>query len=192
VVARGSTGDVPRLVKVDRKTRLWVPTPWESDAMASHEQAMIEALRRIVKPGAVVYDIGAHVGLYAVALARMAGDRGHVYCVEADPVCVYLLACNMQLNGVANFDILPVAVLDGPGQTEFTINYRNFLVGVAAASPFGAKNGHRISVKADSLDGLIEGYGLRLPDLIKMDVEGAEVVAVLGRRRTLARCHPTI
>src|SRR5262249_27082491 len=90
------------------------------------------------------------------------------------------------------FDILPVAVLDGPGQTEFTINYRNFLVGVAAASPFGAKIGHRISVKADSLDGLIEGYGLRLPDLIKMDVEGAEVVAVLGMRRTLARCHPTI
>ena len=59
-------------------------------------------------------------------------------------------------------------------------------------SPFAGKVGHKIDVSTMSLDDLIEQFALRPPDFIKMDIEGGEVVAVPGMRRTLARFKPTL
>jgi FkbM family methyltransferase len=190
---RGATGDAgPRLVTVDDRTRVWVPTAWEAQVIAGHERLALERLRGLVAPGAVVYDIGAHLGLYAIALARWAGPAGHVYCLEADPLCVYFLNANLDVNGVENADVLPLAIVDRAGSTELTINYHNLLVGVVKESAFSRKPGHRITVPATGLDELIASHGLRPPTLVKLDIEGAEVLAVEGMRRTIAEHRPVL
>jgi len=181
----------PRLVSVDRDIRIWVPSAWEAHMAVAHEKAAIALAVASLRKDAVIYDIGANLGLYSVMLSRISGKNGQVYCFEANPVCLYFLQANLAINRVPNFEILPVAILGAPSTTEFRINYRNLLVGIAGSIPYMGKPGHVIDVTAAPLDELIELHQLKPPDFIKMDIEGAEVAAITGMRTTLERHHPT-
>jgi FkbM family methyltransferase len=140
----------------------------------------------------VIYDIGANLGLYSILLSRIAGPGGHVYCFEANPVALYFLQANLELNRVPSFEILPLAALGTAGTTEFRINYRNLLVGIAGPLSDLRKPGHVIGVSAAPLDELIDRHNLRPPGFIKMDIEGAEVHAIAGMGQTIARHRPAI
>jgi FkbM family methyltransferase len=181
----------PRLVEVDRDVRLWVPSAWESHMAPAHERAAIALAASSLRKDAVIYDIGANLGLYSVLLSRIAGSGGRVYCFEANPVCLYFLQANLTLNRVRNFEILPVAIFASPAPIEFRINYRNLLVGIAGSITYMGKPGHVIDVSAAALDDLIETHELAPPDFIKMDIEGAEQEAVKGMRRTIVKQRPT-
>lgn len=193
VVAGPHFNVFPQLIQVDSETKVWVTSQWEANLIQGYEQAVITLLPQLVKPNAVIYDIGANIGLYAIRFARLAEKTGHVYCVEANPVCVYFLRANMHLNLLENYDIFPVAVSQGFGKTRFTINYGNLGLGLGESSPFFVvKPGHEIEVEAISLDDLIDSHDLREPDLIKMDIEGGEASAVKGMRKTIERSRPTL
>ena len=182
----------PRQVSVDRDVRLWVPSAWESQMAPVHEKAALALAAGSLRPNAVIYDIGANLGLYSLLLSRIAGPGAHVYCFEANPVCLYFLQANLALNRVPSFEILPVAILGSAVSTPFRINYRNLLVGIAGNVPYMGKPGHVIDVAAEPLDDLIARHHLRPPDFIKMDIEGAEADAILGMRDTIARHRPTV
>jgi FkbM family methyltransferase len=182
----------PELVQMPGSTKAWVPSRWEATLSAQHEARVLAMLAKIIKPGATVYDVGANIGLFSLRFARWAGADGHVYCIEANPLCVYFLRANMARHGTRNFDILPVCMLDRSRLTEFTISYGNNLLGVAQDSPFSAKPGHHVHVESDSLDHLIASLRLRPPDFIKVDIEGAEGTAVAGMLETIARSRPVL
>ena len=182
----------PRLVSIDRRTRLWVPSSWESAIAAVHEKAALAAAATMIRKDAVIYDIGANLGLYSILLSRIAGPGSQVYCIEANPVALYFLQANLALNRVPRFEILPLALLGTATTTEFRVNYRNLLVGIAGPLSHLGKPGHVIGVSAAPLDDLIDRHNLRPPDFIKMDIEGAEVHAIAGMRKTIARHRPAI
>jgi FkbM family methyltransferase len=185
--------NAPKLLKVDRKTQMWLPNQWELHyTLNNYEQDLVNLLPKLVKPGSVIYDVGANLGYYSTLLARLTGPTGHVYCVEANPLCVYFLRANAEMNGVQNFEVLPVALLDEEKTSEFTINYGSSGVGQAKETMTWLKPGHKIRVPADSLDNLLAKYPLREPDLIKIDVEGAESFAVQGMLQTLERKRPLL
>ncbi len=184
----------PRTVKLDRATKVWVPSTWEARMLDGYENATLKHLDGIVKPGWAAYDIGASLGVYALRLSRLVGSRGRVYSIEANPVCVYFLQATMQLNKVANCEILPVAILDTDKLAYFTINYSNFGLGLTqdSSGAGGGKTGHEIAVRSCSFDDLVASHGLRKPDFIKIDIEGAEGPAVSGMARTIAQDRPVV
>jgi FkbM family methyltransferase len=183
----------PQKIRIDRKTRLWVPSKWEARRLSGYEKPAFKILSQIVQPGWVVYDVGANIGLYSIRFSRLVGKHGHVYCLEANPVCVYFLRANLELNGAINYDILPVALLDSRKLSNFTINYGHFGLGITRESSFYAwKVGHEIAVQSYSLDELAETYNLRNPDLIKIDIEGAEEFAVMGMEKIISHHRPII
>lgn len=192
VAPETSADPSPRLVNVERDLRLWVPSAWEAHVARAHEKPALTLATKNLRRNAVVYDVGANLGLYSVLLSRIAGPGGHVYCFEANPVCLYFLQANLALNRVPAFDILPVAIHGRATSTQFRINYRNLLVGLAGTVPDMGKPGHVIEVAAAALDDLVEHHGLRPPDFIKMDIEGGEVEAIKGMRRTIERSRPAI
>jgi FkbM family methyltransferase len=192
VVAGPRKAAGPRLVDVDRKTRLWLTSEWESALAAHHEDEVLAAVSRMVRPGDVVYDIGANVGLFSLRFARLVGPSGFVYCVEANPVCVYFLGANLLASAFSNFEIFPVAVSDRAGTAEFSVNYGNTHLGMLKTALPATKPGHRIVVETVTLDALVEEFGLRPPSLIKMDIEGAEIAAAPGMLRTLERHRPIL
>jgi len=192
VLGAADASPSPRLVSINRQTRLWVPSAWESRIAAVHEKAALALATSMIRPDAAIYDIGANLGLYSILLSRIAGPGGHVYCFEANPVALYFLQANLRLNRVPSFEILPLAILGTASTTEFRINYRNLLVGIAGPLSDLRKPGHVIGVTAAPLDELIDRHDLRPPDFIKMDIEGAEVHAIGGMRKTIARHRPAI
>jgi FkbM family methyltransferase len=186
----GAAGHAPERIRVAGET-LWVPSAWDAQLLGSHERPVFNALRETVRPGAVVYDIGANVGVFSVHLARWAGASGWLYAVEPSPTCVYFLRSNLAATRLSNFTILPIAVSNQPGELVFSVNYGSSLVGAASgdSTPID-KPGHRIGVDGDALDAVIQRFHLRRPDFLKLDVEGAEVEAVEGMMGTLRASRP--
>ncbi len=193
VSAPRSAGPEPRKIELDSETSVWIPNDWEGGVFRDAEKAPIERLESMIEPGSVVYDVGANIGVYATRMARLAGPEGRVICIEANPICVQYLRTNVLLAGLSNVDILPVALLHKNGETRFTVNYGNSNLGLSEESGhYGVKVGHQVTVPCFELDQLIATYGLRPPDVVKLDVEGAEHLAVLGMRRTLEERRPPI
>lgn len=91
------------------------------------------------------------------------------------------------------YDILPVALLDYSQSCDFTVNYDNLNLGLTKNSAFfPSKTGQRLMVEACSLDELISTYDFQRPNLIKMDIEGAEATAVRGMMNTLMHARPIL
>ncbi len=208
VVADVSHGDretsyTPQQVQIDEATCIWVPGEWEASLMKGYEKPVIDLLSSIIQPGAsdlargdpvrIIYDIGASLGVYSIWFSRLVGPQGRVYCIEANPVCNYFLQANLELNQARNCEILPVALAEMPGILDFTINFGNSALGITKESGFYAsKTGQEIAVGSYSLDALIATFNLDSPDLIKIDIEGAEAYVISGMQDTLARCRPLI
>jgi FkbM family methyltransferase len=182
----------PRAVKVEDRAALWVPTRWDAETIAAHERAALRALRKIIRHGATVYDIGANLGLFSVPLSRWVGDSGWLYAIEPNPICVYFLRANLENSAARNFTIFPVALSDSTGECRFTLNYGSSMVGASAESLAMRKPGQHIQVDADSLDHLLTAWDLRPPDFIKLDIEGAEGTAIQGMMRTISTYKPML
>ncbi|GAB3041964.1 FkbM family methyltransferase [Natronobiforma cellulositropha] len=153
-------------------------------------------------PRAVVFDLGANVGIYALALASSAHER-QVVAVEPSPVALERLRTNVRLNGLeSQIRVVPcgvgdargVATRDGgrPPTRPFYVSSLPELSGFDAASArrFGARVETVLEVPCVRLDDLASQ--LPPPDFVKVDVEGAAPAVLRGARETLERYRPTL
>lgn len=187
----GPVNNTPQSIELDPETVLWTASEWEAMLNRGYESVIMEELARLIKKGWVAYDVGANIGQYTLRLSRLVGSKGKVYSIEANPLCVYFLRANLQMNNQSNVEILPVALLHDSLTTEFTINYSNLGLGVTQSSHlYSGKAGHNIMVWSLPFDQLVERFNLRLPDFIKIDIEGAEGKAIAGMRGVLQKKKP--
>jgi FkbM family methyltransferase len=129
-----------------------------------------------LKPGARVFDLGAHQGVVAMMLAHAVGDGGIVVAVEADQHNHEVAQRNVALNHVENVKLIHAAVAAEEGMVHFA----DGLNGHVLSSGFVAS----ASVAAVTIDGLAARYGP--PDTVFIDVEGYEVEALRGAARCIA------
>lgn len=141
-------------------------------------------LRGAVAAGGVVYDVGAHVGYVALVAAQIVGPQGRVFAFEPLPLNRRFLQTHVDVNGVHNVQVLPYAVSDRNGELLFDV------AGGTGRGRIG--EGGQLRVETVSLDAMLADGRLPPPDLIKMDVEGAEVLALVGARKLLQEHGPTI
>jgi FkbM family methyltransferase len=138
--------------------------------IGTYERAQLDYVCRAVGPGSTVFDVGAHAGYYTLALSRRVGSRGRVVAFEPDAGNAARLRRHLALNAVRNVEVVEAAVLEKRGETRF-----------ASAGYLGHVSDRGAAVPTVPLD----DYGFA--DAIKMDVEGAEAVALKGATRILAR-----
>jgi FkbM family methyltransferase len=140
-----------------------------------------------VKPGMVVFDIGANIGFYTTLLARRVGPTGRIHAFEPDPVSFEILAGRVARH--PNVTVTQAAAADRPGRVTLFCNRLN-----RADNRVYAHGGdiplEAMAVSALTLDDYCEAHGIDRIDALKMDVQGAEVAALAGFRRTLARNPP--
>jgi FkbM family methyltransferase len=157
-----------------------------SDSLAlSHESAIDHEVLDRVPEGGVFADVGAHVGHYAL---RAAAKASKVVAVEANPDTAGRLEHNLGLNGITNVTVHPVAAWDERARMNLLSPHacpRDGSTQVLAAS-----DGDEGFVDGLPLDDILSGLD-RL-DLVKLDVEGADLHALRGMAGTLARLRPVL
>ncbi len=155
------------------------------------EPPVQEALRRLLAPGAVFYDVGANIGFFTILGARLVGPAGRVIAFEPVPACARAVARNIALNDFAHAEIREEAVGARSGSARLLV------VGEASWSHLASTGRHadvreEIAVKVVSIDELVAAGTIPPPDVLKIDTEGAELQAIEGMRATLEQRRPAI
>jgi len=150
----------------------------------AHIEREVELLPQIVSRDAVCWDIGANVGMYTLALAKLAA---RVIAFEPIPHSLETLQEVIRLAGVANVETHRLAISDTAGTARMHVPAEGFYGGFYLAT---LDDQGEVSVRTESVDGLIAS-GYPEPVFIKCDVEGAERRVINGARELIARRHPT-
>ncbi len=141
-------------------------------------------LKRILRAGDVVYDIGANYGFTAVFSAQIVGDEGEVLAFEPSSIAFRLLALNAAAK--ANVKTFKLALGDHEGTATF-YNAQSVDMSSLTAPSIGIPIRSSESVTVVPLDRFIADRALRLPNMIKCDVEGAEKGVFSGAGSVLSR-----
>jgi FkbM family methyltransferase len=142
-----------------------------------------------LRAGQVFYDVGANVGFLTLVGARAVGHSGRVYSFEPLPDNVAALKHNVGLNRLSQVEIIEAAVADESGSSEFAIGTST--TGRLTTSHATTENRH-FPVRTVSLDDAVTEMGFAPPDVVKIDVEGAESRVLRGMGSVISTFHPVI
>ena len=161
--------------------------------LGTYEVELQAALRGLVQQGMVLYDIGANIGYISLTMARFCGKGGKVFSFEALPANLRRLKENISLNNLDSIiHVLPKAVIDMTHPVKF-LAHSSTSMGKAEGSAGRAEEyDQEITVEGLTLDDFVYKQKQPSPDIIKMDIEGGEVLAVKGMKRLLAECKPIL
>lgn len=149
-----------------------------------YEPAECALFAKLVEPGMTFFDVGAHVGYYTLLAARLVGDAGRVVSFEPDARNFELLAENVRRNALTNVEVANMAVAAREGELQL---YRD--PDWAGDHRIHAVSGREsVAVRCTTLDGYAARHGA--PDVIKMDVQGAEGEVLAGMRDILRESPP--
>ena len=152
--------------------------------LGSYEIGKRALFVRSIPAGTVVYDLGANVGYYTLQASVLAGPQGKVFAFEPLPRNLEYLRRHLALNRIENAVVIDAAVADRSGTVRFEEDAST------SKGRIGAQGG--LEVRAIALDDWIDQGKLPPPNLLKIDIEGAELQALQGARKALSRTHPTI
>jgi FkbM family methyltransferase len=147
-----------------------------------YEPEFFRAFIENLKEGMVVYDVGAHWGYYTLVASRVVGDTGRVIAFEPNHENIQILRRNIQYNNIKNIECLEIAVGDLCGKVSFDPGADTGLGKISTAG--------KIQVECRTLDSLMDS--LSKPQLIKIDVEGAEAAVIRGASRLIAEIRPVL
>ncbi len=177
--------------------RLWVEPP--DRRIASHvlanryERNELDFIHRAVRPGAHVLDAGAHIGIYTVRMASLVGSRGSVTAIEPHPRHAECLALSLEANGLTErVRLVRAAATDASGERDLVAGGPGLESANAWLPPTG-----RAALRGETL---VQVSTVRVDDLafdrplsfVRLDVEGAEGLALRGAAGVLASDRPVV
>jgi FkbM family methyltransferase len=160
------------------------------------EAHILKWISQLLSSGETFFDVGAHYGWIAMAAARLVGDSGRVVAFEPSPVLLDILDHHKRMNRLRQIEIVAKAVSDADASAVpfFLVNhglsFRNSLTIGADDTPYVAPvEKTRYNVDSITLDQFVLNSGI-VPHVIKIDVEGAELLVLQGAERLLERYSP--
>lgn len=157
---------------------------WKAGVLEAGEIALLKSLCR---PGMIAVDVGANIGYHALTMGKAVAPGGEVWAFEPDPDNFASLRSNLERNAMADVHPVSAAVGDRQGRVDLWVSpshggdhrvYR----------PAAPRSRQPIQVDLIALDQFFSGRPP--PQLIKMDIQGAEPLAIRGMSRLLRECSP--
>jgi len=147
-------------------------------------------MKRMLREGDVALDVGAHIGVYTLLLARLVGDRGNVYAFEPNPEV--LMALRRTLSALPNTTLCEYGLSDRKQHAVLVVPEDKSMASLADWTDGLGGLTHKVECDLRRLDDLVDARQLPLPDFIKCDVEGAEPFVFRGGCKTLNRVDAPI
>ena len=161
--------------------------------MKNVDPTLIRLVVEYVQEDMIVWDVGANLGLFAATASMQVGPNGRVVAFEPDPWLMSILkqSFGKSQSHFQNIELEQFAIAEATGQRNFGIARRsrssNALVGYGSTQMGGARR--VVQVQARTLDSFLDSS---VPDLLKIDVEGAELEVLRGGKQTLADARPIV
>jgi FkbM family methyltransferase len=153
-----------------------------------HEPEVVEWIVSDLKEGMTLLDVGSNVGFYTLLGARCVGISGKVVALEPDPEVVAILRRNIEINMAYNVQVVHGAASGSCGQARLgRARSSSYSTGLYCEDAV-----NWIEVPRYSMDALINELGVGAVDLVKLDVEGAELEAIEGMSKILRVNRPKV
>lgn len=153
-----------------------------------HEPEVVEWIASSLKAGMTFLDVGTNVGYYTLLGARCVGDSGSVIAIEPDPEVLAILRQNIEVNLLNNVKFVHGAASGTSGRARLgratSTSYSTGLYCQNAAN--------WIDVRRYSLDAIVSELNIAAVDLVKLDVEGAELEVLEGMSKMLKENRPKV
>lgn len=160
------------------------------------ERPVRDLLRKLLHTGGFYIDVGANIGVHTLLASNLVGAEGSILAIEPHPVIRTLLTDNLEANGLLErVEVVAAAVSDvhdGSASFEYFPQHAamsGFRVSAERIAQFRGTP-QQIQVPTVTLDALVAKAG-RAPDLVKIDVEGFELLVLRGGKDVLAAAHDT-
>ncbi len=154
-------------------------------------------LCRFCRPGMVFFDVGAHHGLYALIAASRLGRSGQVVAFEPNPAdarrTTWHFWINRLLSKMAPIQVEMRALADAQGRANFHVPVSGVRTTAALRQPNDPRSRFKkISVIVDTLDCFLKNKHIKRLDLLKLDIEGAEMLFLDGATQSLMSLEPIL
>jgi FkbM family methyltransferase len=145
-------------------------------------------LDQLLGPRATFIDCGANIGAYSMCAASIVGPHGKVVAVEPSEVSFRRLRANVDLNGFTQVVTVKKAISDAEGIARLY----HADGGPVSFSLVRDADEESEEVETTTIDDLVDELRLERVDAIKLDIEGAEILALRGGGETITKFKPTI
>jgi len=147
-----------------------------------YEPENTRAIQELVRPRDVVFDVGAHVGYFTVLMAERVGPQGQVVSFEPRDINLEFLRQHVRINDVKNVQIIDACVGQRAGEARMETRVGT---GKGHVSPEG-----NVDVRMVVLDEMVQSGKLPVPQFMKIDVEGGEMMVLQGARWVIETHRP--
>lgn len=186
---------VKRAIVLDNKLVFNIDTSsyleWTMFFYGDYEPFIQKIIMSVLRPGDIVIDVGANIGIHSLVMAQTVGKTGAVYSFEPHPIIFNKLVTNIGLNNMRWVHPIKAALSDSSGQAV--------LQGFGESSNQGTstlctsdKTNNQFQIKTITLDEFVASTKIPSLSLIKIDVEGHELNVLQGAIKTLATFKPLI
>jgi FkbM family methyltransferase len=151
-------------------------------------EPLLEFCHSLIREGDTVFDCGANIGIYSCAFGALVGKSGRVISFEPQDYAVTALLNNTRLNGFNHVSVEQVCVSDRQGTAILDTSQGE--VQASIVRDFGRERAE--SVSTATLTTVAERLRISRLDLIKMDIEGAELPALIGGAELLRQHRPIL
>ena len=144
-----------------------------------YEPAETDLIKKYVKSGMIVFDLGANIGWFTMILSKLVGNSGHVYSFEPDPDYFQTLKENIQLNHLTNVSLFQMGVSNTSGVRNFSLNkeFGTLVIG-------SKQKKDSLQIETTTLDDFCKKNQIKI-DFFKMDVEGSEMLVLDGMKESI-------
>jgi FkbM family methyltransferase len=152
-------------------------------ALDIYEVAKMTAVQQFLMKGQTFIDVGGNKGDFALLAARLTGETGKVLCFEPEPSNCHWIRQSAKLNGYVHIDVREVALSDFDGTAQLHLGRQSGSHTLLSNQP--GRDVGVITVRTTTLDSILQTLSVARVDVMKIDVEGAELSVLAGARQTL-------
>ncbi len=156
----------------------------------TYEESELLFIEKNLKPDSTFIDIGANIGLFSITASAVVGDKGNIISFEPFSTNYDAFCHNININSIHNIKAERLAVADKDKIIPLYYNQDESNLGMV--SSYASNHTLKEEIISTSLDTYLSDKKINTVDIIKMDIEGGEYLALLGMKSTLIKYHPLL